>query len=72
MVDAGMNSALVLVILLLAVPLQLFLSHYINTIYTTSNAKSVGSESIESARIEAFNRYSSGDGCVLFCKCEAK
>lgn len=33
-----MNSALVLIMLLLAVPLQLFLSHYINSLYATTTA----------------------------------
>lgn len=31
-----MNSAVVMIILLLAVPLQLFLTHYINTTYASS------------------------------------
>lgn len=46
-----MNSALVLIILLLAVPLQLLITHYLNTTYSTiadadsavSDADSVGS-----------------------------
>ena len=39
-----MNSALVLIVLMLAVPLQLFLSHYINSIYG-----STGTSAAESA-----------------------
>ncbi len=66
----GMNSALVLIILLLAVPLQLFLTHYINTTYpasTNANSATEGSVSKDSAgkdvdgsidtvRVEAFHR----------------
>ncbi len=66
-----MNSAVVLLVLLLAVPLQLFLSHYINTAYTHAvpnsadsaasggAEKSLGSKGkgdINSVRKEALNR----------------
>lgn len=57
-----MNSTLVLLALLLAVPLQLFLTHYINTKYgAASNNKAEsspgsGQDNIQSARIEALHR----------------
>ena len=65
-----MNSALVLIVLLLAVPLQLFLTHYINTSYASSSSAnsatagpdSMGSEGqdagrgIDTVRMEAFHR----------------
>ena len=59
--DAGMNSALVLLALLLAVPLQLFLTHYINTKYGSGTPNTVESSSsehkdIQSIRLEALNR----------------
>ena len=62
---SGMNSALVLIILLLAVPLQLFLSHYINSIYaagTTADSAVSGKggkeapRTIETVRREALDR----------------
>lgn len=40
---SGMNSVLVLIVLLLAVPLQLFLSHYISSIYSTATANDADS-----------------------------
>ena len=75
-----MNSALVLLILLLAVPLQLFLTHYVNTTFgeqsdqlvsASSAAKLVltGSEeggSIQSTRKEALIRYIHTT-CVCVC-----
>lgn len=53
-----MNSALVLLALLLAVPLQLFLTQYINNKYggTPNTAESGSSKDIQSVRIEALNR----------------
>ena len=60
-----MNSAIVLIVLLLAVPLQLFLTHYINTSYAAS-ATSAPSDvdtdpvkevkGIEAVRREALHR----------------
>lgn len=45
----GMNTVIVLLMLLLAVPLQLFLSHYINTAYAVSfDAESVDPGAAES------------------------
>ena len=67
----GMNSVVVLLMLLLAVPLQLFLSHYINTSYATSasadsatsgealplgGSVSKSSGDIHSVRMEALHR----------------
>jgi len=67
-----MNSALVLIVLMLAVPLQLFLSHYINSIYGSTGTSAAASaafegssstqklnnapKSIESVRREALDR----------------
>lgn len=38
---AGVNAAVVLVVLLLAVPLQLFLSHYLSQVYANSSHTAV-------------------------------
>ena len=54
-----MNSALVLIALLLAVPLQLFLTHYINSKYETTPTDDpllADKNNIQSARVEAFHR----------------
>ena len=68
---AGMNTVLVLIVLLLAVPLQLFLTHYINASYgssTSANAAAAGADNvagkegkegdrgIDTVRMEAFHR----------------
>ena len=65
-IPIGMNTAIILLVLLLAVPLQLFLSHYINTSYSGSDAPADSGEAAEpirgdinSVRIEAMNRYTS-------------
>ena len=59
--SVGMNTVIVLLMLLLAVPLQLFLSHYINTAYSDAESVDSGPENskgdINSVRTEAVHRY---------------
>lgn len=73
-VQVGMNSVVVLLMLLLAVPLQLFLSHYISTAYavtTSSGADSAkaGTDGvtgdIHSFRAEAMHRLKVGISSVV-------